>query len=202
MRFSMIIRLMSFVCLLPIFDSTSLAQDAGVKLPKGMKAHRIQGGEKGKDGWYEAKSTEGHFRVLMPIPFNDITITLDDSSELVTYMIASKNAQNQGFSVLEMKGKKPPTKDTLKEVVNSFREKGGWKVSNERYFKYQTFPAVEFQTSRPGDGGWSRYIQLPDRIFMLVVENPTGSETKIKSETMRFFDSLKIDPALETKEKK
>ena len=40
-----------------------------------MEMHRVQATTKDPSGWYLAASTHGAFSVLIPIPFNDFTVT-------------------------------------------------------------------------------------------------------------------------------
>ena len=40
--------------------------------------HRQRAGTPNEEGWYDAKSTEGHFRVSLPVPFNDFTVKVKE----------------------------------------------------------------------------------------------------------------------------
>jgi hypothetical protein len=133
--------LVAAACVVPLVDSAIyaarrvynlLSKDAVADVPKGLKSHRMQAGVPRKDGWYDAKSTEGHFRVSLPIPFNDATIEPDEKNAGIGYMIGSTSAEGLKFVALEWVDlKKRETKEALKAIPESFREKGGWKVSRD-----------------------------------------------------------------------
>ncbi|MDO9417235.1 hypothetical protein [Pararhizobium sp.] len=56
------------------------------------------------DGTYPARSTKGHFSVVMPIPFNDFTVRTEDPNigELVMHMIGAKTTDGFEISANEM----------------------------------------------------------------------------------------------------
>ena len=49
--------------------------------------HRVQAGSRNAQGWYDAQSTEGHFSISLPIPFNDFTVRGKDKNgkESISY---------------------------------------------------------------------------------------------------------------------
>jgi hypothetical protein len=64
------------VVLVSLCPTASFAQDFDfrVKQAQGqIKVHRENAGTEGTDKWFEAKSTEGHFRVRVPEKFIDFT---------------------------------------------------------------------------------------------------------------------------------
>jgi len=190
------------VVILPGFAITQTTSKSS--LPEGgLQMHRMQAGMPNKDGWYDAKSTDGHFRVLLPIPFNDFTVHVKekDGRDVVLYCIGSKSAEGYKFSVAEYPAQKKPDADlALKDFVSSFK-KDKQKVSEERYFKFQTYPTVEFHISGEDTSAFARMMVVPDRTYTLIVEYPTSSRRNVAPLIQPFFESLKIDvPKPEIKE--
>ncbi len=66
--------------------------------------HRQLAGTPNEKGWYDAKSTEGHFRVSLPIPFNDFTVRVKekDGTEVVSYAVGSTSKEGFKFSATEI----------------------------------------------------------------------------------------------------
>jgi hypothetical protein len=201
--------LLAAACLVPLAESAIhagrqvydlLSKGRVAVVPTKLMYHRKQAGVPRKDGWYDAKSTEGHFRVSLPIPFNDGTIGPDGTNSGIGYMVGSTSAEGIRFPALEWVGlKNRETKEALKAIPESFRTKDGWKLSSERYFKYQNYPAVEFKVIGPQSGGWTRSIHLPDRMYSLTVEYPSGSDEEAATYVAVFFESLRIASTVDAK---
>src|SRR5262245_43916523 len=68
-----------------------------------MEMHRMQATTKDPSGWYLAASTHGTFSVLIPIPFNDFTVTDDDPKfgKIKTHIVGSKSSEGIKFSATE-----------------------------------------------------------------------------------------------------
>ncbi|WP_435016001.1 hypothetical protein TA3x_003559 [Tundrisphaera sp. TA3] len=183
----------------PIANSAQRAGVAGDQSAKSadrtpaLKMHRLGAGEPGNDGWYEAKSTEGHFRVSMPFPFNDGTIQLPADPTARSYLINSTSSEGYKFTVMEIETKKGKANSPLKSLPDGIRAKGEAKLSGERYFQHQGHPAVEFQAVGPKQGIYTRVINCSDRLFSLMVEYPAGSEAEVGPLVSGFFESLRID---------
>lgn len=79
-------------------------------------------------------------------------------------------------------------------MAQDLRNKGDFKVSNERHFLHQGYAAIEFQLSGPTSGAYVRYVECPGRLFSLIVEYPSGSEAEVKPLISDFFNSLRVDP--------
>ena len=158
--------------------------------------HRLQAGTPNKKGWYEARSTEGLFRVELPIPFNDFTIAAKDKEgrDVFTYGIGSASAERITFGVTEARGarrKAESPEDALKSFVASFRIDGNT-ISEEKYFQYAGHPAVQFKLASTQSSASMRFIILPDRVFLLIVECPSAQRGHADTLINPFFESLEI----------
>src|SRR5262245_31461615 len=72
----------------------SLAHRGTAAKPQ-LEMHRQQATTPGDSGWYLAESTHGSFSVLMPIPFNDFTVTASDPKlgTIRTYAVGALSAE-------------------------------------------------------------------------------------------------------------
>src|SRR5690554_386827 len=83
------------------------------------KMYRIQDTTLSQSGWYFGKSTDGHFSIELPIPFNDFTLITEG---IFTYVIGSKSQEGYKFSVTEMKNKNRFHNINLDEILEEFKE--------------------------------------------------------------------------------
>jgi hypothetical protein len=177
--------LLAAACLVPLAESAIhagrqvydlLSKGRVAVVPTKLMYHRKQAGVPRKDGWY------------------------DGTNSGIGYMVGSTSAEGIRFAALEWVGlKNRETKEALKAIPESFRTKDGWKLSSERYFKYQNYPAVEFKVIGPQSGGWTRSIHLPDRMYSLTVEYPSGSDEEAATYVAVFFESLRIASTVDAK---
>ena len=168
----------------------------GPALPKGMTMHRIQAGEPDETGWYSARSTEGHFDVRLPVPFNDFSIRSkgEGGKEVDSFAIGSKSAEGLKFSATEMSARKANVDDreAQEAFLRGFREDKSSKMSGERRFEVEGHPALEFKIKNRRSSAVIRQILLPDRIFLLIVESPPGQDALAEELAGPFLDSFKI----------
>ncbi|MDB6007383.1 MAG: hypothetical protein JWR15_4370 [Prosthecobacter sp.] len=68
-----------------------------------MEMHRVQATTKDPSGWYLAASTQGSFSALIPLPFNDFTVTENDpkNGSVKTHTVGAKSTEGIKFSVTE-----------------------------------------------------------------------------------------------------
>lgn len=161
-------------------------------LPQNVAMHRVQAGNPDQNGWYEARSTEGSFTVLLPVPFNDFTIKETDKygKENRYYAIGGKSTEGVKFSVVEFnKENKNIDKDIDELLVNL---KSTFTTIKERRFDFKGHPALEYEGLLPAakTSGCQRVIYLPDKIFTMIIEYPTDKESKVKPLIKPFLDSL------------
>jgi hypothetical protein len=181
----------------------------GVKLPPGMTMHRLQAGKPDKDGWYVARSTEGHFRVKFPIPFNDYSVRVreKDGREVVAFGIGSKSIEGIKFSVLETLSVREPRKspkERLEQMPEDMRKNGNT-ISRIRRFEQQGHPAIRFHAQGPRSLADRKCVGLEDRAFLMIVEYPADFEKDAAGLLGLFFDSLEIldlKPAVPAAKKK
>src|SRR5438093_10738133 len=110
-----------------------------------MEMHRVQATTKDRSGWYLAASTHGSFSVLIPIPFNDFTVTDDDPKfgKIKTQTVGAKSAEGIKFSATEtpiLQGRSPTN---LAAFPDQFR-KPGQTVSDINTALFADYPSVSF----------------------------------------------------------
>lgn len=164
--------------------------------PPGLKVHRSQAGEPGRDGWYLAESTEGHFRVKTPIPFNDYTVegTGKDGRKFGVHCIGCESVEKVKFAVTELgdlpREKKPA--DMVREMTNGLR-KGGKTLSEERVFERGNQTISQFRIATARSSAAMRYVVAEGRLFMQIVEFPPSSGKVAEPLLPQFFDSLEVE---------
>lgn len=97
-----------------------LCCQAALSQKPNMVMHRNQAATKDKSGWYFAKSTLGHFSVLVPVPFNDFSVYAKDSlgKDVKTHSIGCRTKDNLEFMVMEAPNKSP--NKSLRSLLASF----------------------------------------------------------------------------------
>ena len=160
--------------------------------PKGLTMHRVQAGIANENGWYEAKSTQGSFKVFLPIPFNDFTSSWQDENKdyLKAYIIGSKSIEGFKFSVTEMRKNILNQEKTIQEFVAGFKSDQKNKILKQEYLEYSGYPGAELKITNNTMSAVERIIVPVDRIFLLVVEYPTEKEKQVEALIPLFFNSL------------
>jgi hypothetical protein len=174
-------------CLDPIFA-------LGQEVPDGLTLHRVQAGSPNDQGWYEAQSTEGHFDILFPAPFNDYTVRAKEPNgkEVVTFAIGTRSQEGVKFVASEVPKVDPKADPDLKEFVQSFRKKPGNRISEEKHFEFDGHSAVEFKVTDGTQAAFQRLIKLPNRAHLLIVEYPKDLEEDVEPLVQPFFQSLRF----------
>ncbi len=168
---------------------------AGCTKKPEMKMHRTQATTRdvSGSGWYYAASTEGSFSALLPIPFNDFTLRVQDPKvgEVTSYAIGSKSAEGLKFSVVETvktSTTKEPDLDTFATAMQSPDQT----VKGIDRAAYQGIPSVAFEISDPKSGAFIRCINAPQRLFMLILEYPADQRPAADGMQERFLNSLQF----------
>jgi hypothetical protein len=176
---------MKKICILAttvLFYCSSIAQPTSP-----MKMHRLQDKTKNSNGLYYGKSTEGHFSVLLPVPFNDFTVKRGD---VTTYVIGSKTEVGIKFSATKLVKDKNKTTN-FDELVKSFAsaENTITKVKKERI---KSNDAVSFIVTDKSNGAMFKYIDTKNSLFIITIEFPIGYKKTVENKYGYFFTSLTI----------
>jgi hypothetical protein len=159
----------------------------------GTKMHRVQDTTKDKSGLYYAKSTEGSFSALLPVPFNDFTITENDAKTgiIKVYMIGSKTQEGIKFSISEMPFIKKPINPNLDDFLKGFQKPENI-ITNIKRENYKNFPSIFFFVEGKTNGAYFKYINTSKSLITMIIEFPLEYKTTIETYTNTFFTSLKI----------
>ena len=166
-----------------IFHFGSVAQSAAP-----IKMIRTQATTKNEAGLYYAKSTEGNFSVLLPIPFNDYSLTADN---FTTYGIGSKNQEGIKFSVTEMtKNEEHKTVD-LDALMNNLKDPDNT-IVNVKKEKTGNYESIIFSVLDSSSGAICKYVVTKNKLFLMIIEFPIDYRKKVENEYGYFFSSLRI----------
>ncbi len=151
--------------------------------------HRTQDTTKNNSGLYFAKSTEGHFSVLMPIPFNDFTVKGDGAA---VYMVGSKSSEGIKFSVSEVQIKDSTKEIDLDELVKGFDVKPNV-VSNVEKKLLDNTETISFTVIDKSKAALFKYVKLNSKLITMIIEFPIAYKTIVETEFDYFFTSLEVD---------
>lgn len=150
--------------------------------------HRNQDTTLSKSGWYYGESTDGHFSIELPIPFNDATLKTGD---IYAYLIGSTSQEGFKFSVTEMISKEKTQEINLDEFIEEFAEPNN-KITNISKSQSQQSKSIYFEVRDDKIGAFMKYIFYKKRSYTLIIEFPIDKEKLIAAYKEHFFSSFKI----------
>ena len=175
-----------------VFESARV-RPQGLDLTKaeGVAMHRVQAGNPGVDGWYDAASTEGSFAVKLPGPFNDFTFESpnDFGKRSKTYAVGLKTAEGLRFSVIERVAAPGDPCPSPTDFAEKFRDS---MTNAPRFTTINGFEAVQFNAIQGKEGTYIRYIKIPDRSVIMTLEYPRSQETLAAQVSDVFLMSLEL----------
>ena len=169
-----------------------------------VEMHRV--GATTKDpsgsGWYLAASTHGTFSVLIPIPFNDFTGTYDDPryGTNKTFIVGAKTAEGIEFTATERPVLAGNTFTNLTSLPQQF-SKSGHEVSDVDTSLFAGYPSVSFSVKGPSGGAYMRYVKMPKRYILVMLEYPKNQARTAQEFGPTFLSSLKVNKPEEERAK-
>jgi hypothetical protein len=159
-----------------------------------MEMHRVQATTKDSSGWYLAASTHGTFSVLIPIPFNDFTVTDDDPKvgKIKIHTVGAKSAEGIKFSATETPIIVGKTPTNLASFPQQF-SKPGQKVSDIDTSTFAGYPSVSFSVKGPSSGVYVRHVKTPKSLILLILEYPKEKAKAAEEFRSTFLSSLMIN---------
>lgn len=159
-----------------------------------MEMHRLQATTKDPSGWYIAASTKGSFSILIPIPFNDFTVTDDDpkAGRTITHTVGAKSAEGIKFSATEtpiIEGRSPTD---LAAFPQQFRKRGQT-ISDIDPASFAGHPSVSFSVKGPSTGACVRCVKAPKSLILVILEYPIAQAKTAEGFRSVFLSSLKIN---------
>jgi len=162
----------------------------------GITMHRSQTGDPDASGWCLARSTGGHFTVMLPGRFNDSMQTgkADDGVDLVSHALATTTLEGAKFMVFAVirPDRKFPSSG-LDKLAQNLKKQG----SEVELSKVQMagLPAAELKVKGPDNSAVMRSFQAGDTQYMLMVEYPSiPLGDLITKSTKKFFESFTLPP--------
>jgi len=151
--------------------------------------YRTQAGHPDKNGWYQAESTHRHFKIKLPAPFNDFRVpgsNADALSEVSCVGTVTKDTTRWVATV--------GTYKDITEAKKSFDEPVDKGVT--RTFLFRGQPAKEMWIVNPARSLATREILIGRDKYILLVEYDTNNkENSLKSDILKFMDSLEFSPS-------
>jgi hypothetical protein len=149
------------------------------------KKHASEAVATTQDGWLKARSTDGHFSIEMPGPFEDIT---KGSGEQPAFMLRGADQHGSTFiAVFERAGPNSGMGGTFDSTILK---------PNAAISKFKGTEAVSTLGELPGSNGekltHGLWFRVPGGTFMLGVVTNKGQAESLKSKE-RFFNSLTFE---------
>jgi hypothetical protein len=151
--------------------------------------YRLSAGTPDEDGWYEAESTRGHFRVKLPAPFNDFRVPEHEHSavvELNSVGTSGKPGSKWSASLITY---------TDAETAKSFFGKawtGSGRATPVQSFMFKGLPAREIWISDTPRSLALRQVLVGREQYLLMVEYDTTQD--LRAEIVKFMNSLEFPP--------
>jgi hypothetical protein len=156
-----------------------------------IQMHRIQVSEKDSSGWHPARSTNGRFSVLLPLPFNDFSASGDDSSEVLrSEVLGGKSTEGIMFSatrIYYVRG------ELAEKYFSNFKSGKVFSGAQTRAIRFKNHDAVDIEVSTSTSSSRQRAVLLNGSMILLIVEWPREYESIVKDIAGTFLDSLEID---------
>lgn len=154
----------------------------------GTTVHRETAGTPDAEGWFEAVSTNGKFRVLVPAPFNDVQDDgkTEEGKPLVTHTIGAVDAAGARYTTTCFVGGKAVS---LPDLQKKFSR---GVVTERRPIDHHGMKGFHITTTVRGRSAVMRVLEVkPGAVCLLVVE--AGSSTPPVPEAVaRFMDSFEL----------
>jgi hypothetical protein len=152
-----------------------------------LKMHRTQVSVKDSSGWYFARSTQGHFSVLLPMPFNDYTVIAKDSlkNDIKSYAVGCQNKDGVTFMAVE-------TILSSKKDIDMMKLVRGLNAVVIREEKRKGYESVFCKSVTNGRYAYLKYIKTNGCFMVLGAESLAGSQKTLDKLQEKFFSSLKF----------
>ena len=153
-----------------------------------MKMHRVQDTTKNRSGLYYGKSTEGHFSVLLPIPFNDFTIKNDETT---SYIIGCKSREGIKFAATEMVKNEKNKAIDMDAIFKKFSSPS-YTIADVKKEKFNNRESISFSVTDRSNGAIFKYIDSKYSIYLMTIEFPIAYKKMVEKDFAFFFSSLNI----------
>jgi hypothetical protein len=151
--------------------------------------HRIEARADDGSGWHVAVSTKGSFSVLLPIPFNDFTIS-DAATGETTYVVGGKSSEGIKFAAVEIASGSKPLPD-LASIPKTLAATPVTSVTDVRLTKGEA-DILTLTMASATTTLYMRAIQLGGVRYTLTIEFPNTYRDLVVANKDRFFESFKL----------
>ncbi|MEQ1653140.1 MAG: hypothetical protein ABL897_11680 [Hyphomicrobium sp.] len=158
-----------------LFLASAKADDAVKPPPSPLEMHRRAAGTDDGSGWYPAVSTLGKFSVLLPGPFNDYTIRVEDPNIgwYVTNNVGFKLPDGFEVMVSKMNGTEKsnvPDLDNLLAIIKS--KSMGKDIVESKKTMIDGLPAMNVTVKGTVHSGYFSYLVEGRSLYTVAVDCP------------------------------
>ncbi len=158
-----------------------------------MDMHRVSATTPGDSGWYLGESNLGSFSVLMPIPFNDFTVSANDPKAGIVkiHCIGGQSADGMKFSAVETPLIREQASPDLDQMPIALATEGQ-NVTDIDKAAFLGCPSVSFSINSVASGAYVRYVLTRSNLIVLTLEYPVSHRAEAAMLKHRFLNSLKL----------
>jgi hypothetical protein len=155
-----------------------------------QEMHRIGAKADDGSGWHVAVSTKGSFSALLPIPFNDFTISDEAKGETI-HVVGGKSSEGIKFSVVEIASAAKPPPD-LASIPKAMAATPGNRVTDVSRSTKDEADILTLTTANATTTLYMRAVQLRGVRYVLTIEFPNSYRELVAANKDKFFDSFKV----------
>jgi hypothetical protein len=160
-------------------------------VPEGATIHRQGAGEPGPDGWYEARSTDGGFAVLLPGPFNDFTLGGPGTSRggRAFHVVGLTTPRGVKYLALAMGSAGEPPSSDLVGLAAAAETRGT--LAGKQEIVWEGHRGIELYVKKAASSAKVRTYEAGGTRYTLIAEFPPDAEEEVMADVDKFLGSLK-----------
>jgi hypothetical protein len=159
--------------------------------PSSIAFHRQDAGEADNDGWFEARSTEGHFLVVLPAKFNDVTQIADsrEGERIINHAVGANTSKSVKYRALVMVSadQKPLPENRLVTI-----DAKDPTLKDKREVEMDGHKGLELHFANAKSASKMRTFDSDGRRYLLMAEFPANADETLLEEVDKFLRSFKL----------
>jgi len=154
-----------------------------------VQMHRKNAGIKSENGWYPAESSQGQYAVLMPLKFNDFSVSSNNANVASVEMLGTKSKEGIKFLASRTFYNKPQLAQNYFDNFVSGKAVPG---APRRSLRHKGYDAVLIETADQQQATSQLVMKVDDTLMLLAVEWPLEHSTAAKQLGDMYFNSFEV----------
>lgn len=153
-----------------------------------VKMHRKNAGTKAENGWFPAESSHGQYAVLMPLKFNDFSVSTNNVNVASVEMLGTQSQEGIKFLASRTFYNDSQLAQAYFDNFVSGKTVPG---APRRSLKHKGYDAVLIETADQQKATSQLVMKVDDTLMLLAVEWPVEHSTTAKQLGDIYFNSFK-----------